>query len=885
PHTLHTTLTAKIDTTHTLHTALQHHPDVTLVTYSSAAATMGNPGQANYGAANAFQDALAHHRHRNGLRATAIGWGLWDTTSGMAGGLGRAELDRIAAAGVLPIEVEQGLAALDAALDIDRPTVLPVRLNLGAFAARDAVPPMLSRLVRPARRRAAAATDATGHLAQRLAGQTPQEQTAFLSDLVRAEVDVVLGRTDGEPVDPQRPFRELGVDSLTAVELRNRLVAATGITLAATAVFDHPTPAALAEHLRTVVAGPDGAAPVTPTTRTAVAVADDPVAIIAMSCRFPGGVASPEHLWRVVADGVDTIGDFPTDRGWNVDDLYDPDPAAVGRTYTRQGGFLRDADTFDADFFEISPREAAAMDPQQRLLLETSWEAIEAAGVDPAELRGSDTGVFVGVITSDYVTRLGHTPAGVEGHVSTGTTTSVASGRIAYTLGLEGPAITVDTACSSSLVALHLAAGSLRTGECSLALVGGATVMAGPVNFVEFSRQRALSVDGRCKAFSSSADGTGWGEGVGVIMLERLSDARRNGHPVLALVRGSAVNQDGASNGLTAPHGPSQERVIRQALASAGLSAGEVDVVEAHGTGTRLGDPIEAQALLATYGREHSAERPLFLGSLKSNVGHTLAAAGVAGVIKMVLAMRAGVMPKTLHVDEPTTHVDWSSGAVELLTEARPWEGGRPRRSAVSSFGMSGTNAHVILESVPEPVVVTGDEPVGPVPLVLSARSVEALRAQAVRLAGFLGGVGGGVSLSDVAWTLAGRAGFAHRAVVVGNSRAELVAGLTALGSGADFVSSPIPTSTTSPDAAPTADSVPASVSVSGSSLVPVPVPVPVPVSVPVSGLVPGSGVVLSSGVVSGGVVSGGTVFVFPGQGSQWWGMGRELWECDAVFR
>jgi acyl transferase domain-containing protein/acyl carrier protein len=840
-------VTGKVSGAENLDTLLAGRPIEAFVLFSSNAGVWGSGGNAAYAAGNAHLDLLAECRARRGDPATAVAWGAW-ADGGMIHMAGADELLR---RGIRPMPPAVALTALAQAVGRCETTVSIADMDWARFApSYTSVRASALLEVQDAQRAIAEQSDAPDGaaapaLARRLAPLGADERLAALLRLVRDEVAAVLGHPDGGTLPSDRAFKDLGFDSLTALEVRARLRKATGLPLPATAVFDHPTPHALAAYVAAELFPYQD--PVPPLSiRDSLVSPTEPIAIIGMACRYPGGVASAADLWRLVLDGRDAITPFPADRGWDLDALFDPDLDGAGTSYARHGGFLDAAADFDAAFFGVNPREALAADPQHRLLLETAWETIEHAAIDPTSLHGSRTGVFAGVFAQEYIAGLRTLPEGVEGYLASGNVTSVASGRIAYTLGLEGPAMSVDTACSSSLVALHLAGQALRRGECDLALAGGVTVIATPSIFTEFSRQRGLSPDGRCRSFAAAADGTGFAEGVGLVLAERLSDAVRNGHRVLAVVRGSAVNQDGASNGLTAPNGPSQQRVIREALADAGLAPADVDAVEAHGTGTQLGDPIEAQALLATYGQDRA--RPVLIGSVKSNIGHTQAAAGIGGVIKMVQALRHGVVPRTLHVDEPTPHVDWSRGAARLVTENTAWpETGRPRRAAVSSFGLSGTNAHVVLEEAPaapapssggderaasgdkdmpsQPLAPNGEALLhAPPPWPISAKGETALRAAAAQLRVTVGTP----DPADVGFTLAtGRAAFSHRAVVLARDEHARAAALGALAAGR-----------------------------------------------PAPGLIQ---------AVANDL--GGTVFVFPGQGSHWAGMARCLLDTSAVFR
>ncbi|MFF3395074.1 SDR family NAD(P)-dependent oxidoreductase [Streptomyces sp. NPDC002669] len=816
------------------------------VLFSSAAGVLGGAGQSNYAAANAFLDALAAHRRAEGLPATSVSWGLWQQAgTGLTASLGQAELARLRRQGIGALTPAQALASLDAALTAAHPHCVPVKLELAGLQkaldgeGESAVPAALRSLLRAPRRRAGRAAAAPSDLRGQLLVLPQADRLAPLTDLVRTEAATILGMSGPAAVGKEQVFKVLGFDSLMAVELRRRLSARTGLSLPSTLAFDHPTPVAIAELLLKRLALDSGTEKGAGTSgRSGSAVrnenrnhgSDEPIAVVSMACRLPGGIDSPEGFWELLSGGGDAVGGFPG--RWRGLDLFDPDPEVEGKSYGCEGGFLADGhvEGFDAGFFGISPREAVSMDPQQRLVLEASWEALERAGVRPDELVGSRTGVYLGTMNSDYGDHRAHDLQALDGYVGTGRASSILSGRVSYALGLQGPAMTIDTACSSSLVAMHLAASALRQGECEAALVGGVTVMSTPATFVEFSRLKAMAPDGRCKSFSAAADGAGWSEGVGVLLLKRLSDAERDGDRVLAVLRGSAVNQDGRSQGLTAPNGPSQQRVIQDALDAARLTPADIDAIEAHGTGTSLGDPIEAGALAEVFGPGRDADRPVWLGSSKSNIGHAQAAAGVTGVIKMILALQHGVLPMTLHAEEPSPLIDWEDSGLALLQDARPWErtDDRVRRAGVSSFGLSGTNAHVIVEEPPATgTTEQADVPGGSFPVVVSGRDEAALREQAGRWASWLSGRED-IRLADVAATAARhRTHFASRAAVTVPTLDRAVEALRALADG-----------------------------------------------IPDPDLVQGRAVERTR-----------TVFVFPGQGTDWEGMGRHLLDQSPAFR
>jgi 3-oxoacyl-(acyl-carrier-protein) synthase/acyl carrier protein len=757
------------------------------VLFSSTSGALGSAGQGGYSAANVCLDAVAACRRAAGLPGQSLSWGLWvDASSrgaGLASGLDRAQQSRLEKSGFGAVDASRGMALFESVLGRSEAHLLPVPIDVRALRQSfgESVPPLWRSLVR-ARPRAASASRRVGWAGE-LALLSEGERLAAVVEIVRGEVARVLSLEGAQAVEADRPLKELGLDSLMAVELRNALGKRAGARLPATLAFDHPTPRAIARYLLEKVLLVSASVPaVTPV--IAAGAAEEAIAIVGIGCRYPGGILDPETFWRVLEEGLDAVTEVPRER-WDVDALYDPDPDAAGKMTTRCGGFLKEIDRFDAGFFGISPREAVSMDPQQRLLLETSWEALERAGIAAEGLTGSMTGVFVGLIYQEYAT-LGSGLERLDGYVGTGSAASVASGRISYALGLQGPSMTVDTACSSSLVTVHLASQALRHGECSLALAGGVSVMLTPSAFVEFSRLRGLSADGRCRSFSASADGTGWSEGCGMLVLERLSDARRNGHRVLAVIRGSAVNQDGRSNGLTAPNGPSQEAVIRQALAQAGVKPHEVGYVECHGTGTRLGDPIEVQALGAVLSEGRERSRPVLIGSVKSNLGHTQAAAGVAGVIKVVLSLRHGRIPKNLHFDAPNPLIAWDELAVKVVSEPVGWaRNGAARIAGVSSFGVSGTNAHVVVEEAPAEVEAAAPSPSRSAELfVVSAKSEAALAAAASRLAEHVK-EHEEESLADIACSLAmTRSHHEHRLALAAGTRAALASGLEAASRG-----------------------------------------------------------------------------------------------------
>ncbi len=740
---------------------------------SSIASVWGGYGQTAYSAANAFLDGLAWRLREQGVRGISVNFGPWST--GMADAESRARLEQRGVRTLSPSDALAGLADVVSAgaaqgvvARIDWARFLPLYQQAGRRG-------FLAELERDVPAAVSAPVTASGktQLVERLTNAPVQQRKKLLTDYLRDAVAEVT-RVDPAEIREDAGFFDLGMDSLMAVELRRRMEQGVGKEIPVTLVMDHPRLSDAADYLLGDVLGlseqKSGPAPASVvTTRT-----DEPIAIVAVSCRFPGA-PDPEAFWEVLSGGVDAIREVPEDR-FDIDEFYDPDPETPGKTYTRFGGFLDGIDGFDPEFFGISPREAVWIEPQQRLILETVWEGLERAGYGPSSLRGSRTGVFTGVAANEYAHLLSSESVDkIEPYFITGNALNAISGRVAFALGLEGPAVAVDTACSSALVAVHQACLALHSGDCDMALAGGVNVLLSPVTVIAASRARMLSPVGRCKTFDASADGYVRSEGCGILVLKRLSDAQRDGDRVLAVISGSAVNQDGASSGLTVPNGGAQQRLIGTVLARAGLTGADVDYLEAHGTGTPLGDPIEVQAAAAAYGGARDADRPLLMGSVKTNIGHTESASGAAGLIKVVLSLQHEQLPASLHFENPSPHIPWDSLPVRVVDKATPWRtNGRPRRAGVSSFGFTGTNAHVLIEEAP-PVVA--EEPTGPSGssgsldvLTLSARSPEALVALAQRYESWLA-AHPDVDIAEVCLTAGtGRSHFEHRAALVVDS-------------------------------------------------------------------------------------------------------------------